>query len=793
MAVITNIISSKFYNRINNGDSMIDNLADFAPNLAGNAGESCRAVIDNEIIIESFSSAQNVFTVNQPSPGSDFILTQELLNFTDEGFKAGDRFSFERYYDLGPQTFTGDIVSINRDGRDIQFTLNTGSVTPGFNTTEYGIRRIFLGQEYKGAVLNFGLIENNETTNYLNKTTGEEQQYYFINDSGLESGTNVGTPKGVYNSWVTNAMNLLTSGIGTTKLRVEIFHNFIINPYYREGESDDISNGILRPEYDNGNSLKYVWQCNLREEIVNPNSELTFGDSETNGSVGDFGENFNGLDNNYAIQSIDYTDVISGDIVESLQIGKKTRIRINVTKIGGIEPATRFGLIHSYLPAQAEYTNTRTFFRQNLIYSELYHTDSDPISTGATEIKSLNSTINAGVLEITAEIEFAVEQQLRLLDTSEYLLTVSISDPNLSAASSDRVNLVAQLSNYTSASNVDELVSVNSFGFLQLGQQKGDLPSPSLETWNEDGLLANVDFKIDLAKNAFINSLQMLLVAHNEQQNSFFQLDSFDFPLGSGVISNGVQEFNIDQERGYPLGTADAFNEVSFKTGMPISNFQGYELFIAQKIAWEDWIRNLNADTVFFNNTKPNDNLNFLSSNYSQLEGYKVKMLMRIGLSGVDNLGKDIVGISNQFSQEIVVSDYNEDKLNTPFVWSAQFKTFTEDGTQELGLTDARLNLLSGQNTLFRIIWTNSIAPVTDIAGILAVNRIQQENDSGKQIFELSNDGVSPILVTNPLKGISGNYLAPYIQGGQVYCDVIIDASRIAPNTAYKLSGKINL
>ena len=800
MAVITNIVEQRFLNKINNGDDFTLNTGDNAQNFVGNVAEPCKVTLIFDVKIEAFASSSDAWAFTNID-GTNGRFEKQIGNFIDEGFKVGDEFRQQNFFDASNTfVFQAQITSFEKGGEIMEFTVTAGALpSTGTVNPNDGIRRFFASGELKAFVYRFGLIENNETTNYINKVTGESQEYYGSQDAGLAPPVQ-GIPKGKFKSWVTGEVILSQSVTSTVEPRFVVNHEFIINPYYRQGEEDDIINGITRPEYANDNSLKYVWECSLREVISNPNFEIIASNEDTLGSTGDFGENFNGKENDYSINSITYTDIQTGQPVETLQIGKRTRVDIVVvsSKNNISVNVQRTGVFHSYLPTQEEYTNTiLTDFKDNFIYDELYYSDGVlPISMGNGVIKTLATGIggaNTNIMGITIEIEFSLEQQLRLNDDSQFIIGVNIADPTISAANSNRVMLVADLRNYTSVSNVDELVNVNSFGFLQLGQQKGDVPSPSLEAWNEDGLLANVDFNIDLGKNAFINSLQMLLVAHNEGQNSFFELDSFDFPLGSGVVSNGVQEFNIEQEKGYPLGTADNFNEVSFKTGAPVGLFQAYEIFIGQKIAWEDWLRNLNADTVFFDNTKPNDNLNFLSSNYSRLEGYKVKMLMRIGLTGVDSLNKPITGISNQFSQEIVVSDYDEDKINTPLVWSAEFKTFTEDGIQELGLTDARLNLLSGQNTLFRIIWTNLIAPVTDITGILAVNRIQQENDSGKQIFELSNDGISPIFPTNPLKGVSGDYLAPYIQGGKVYCDVIIDASRIAANTAYKLSGKINL
>jgi hypothetical protein len=115
-----------------------------------------------------------------------------------------------------------------------------------------------------------------------------------------------------------------------------------------------------------------------------------------------------------------------------------------------------------------------------------------------------------------------------------------------------------------------------------------------------------------------LNSLEFALVAFNTVTNSYFTLDAPYFINTAGaVVSGGVQQINITQSRGYTGLFDENFNRVEVRAGAKVGDLQAYNFLFSQKIRWQDWLNNPNADTIFFDNTKPQNNLNFKSSNYS--------------------------------------------------------------------------------------------------------------------------------------------------------------------------------
>ena len=78
---------------------------------------------------------------------------------------------------------------------------------------------------------------------------------------------------------------------------------------------------------------------------------------------------------------------------------------------------------------------------------------------------------------------------------------------------------------------------------------------------------------------------------------------------------------------------------MKLETKENIAGFQYYEGVLGQKISWQDWIQNDNVDTVFFDNTKPNDNLNLKASNYSNLNDYSIRLALIMSVDGINDLG----------------------------------------------------------------------------------------------------------------------------------------------------------
>jgi hypothetical protein len=183
-------------------------------------------------------------------------------------------------------------------------------------------------------------------------------------------------------------------------------------------------------------------------------------------------------------------------------------------------------------------------------------------------------------------------------------------------------------------------LTFDKFDLLVHNQVLGvDTGSIFANAWNEDGLLLDFAFSLDLAKQAFISQLALKLVAFKSADESYFELDRYTIDCSNFPIADGSQQLQVDTTRGYNLATGDQFNFVKLETGAKVGSVQSYTGSFGQKITWQDWLANLDVDTVFYDDTQPNNNRNQKASNYSGLEGYQIKIIAEATLTGIDDLG----------------------------------------------------------------------------------------------------------------------------------------------------------
>jgi hypothetical protein len=261
-----------------------------------------------------------------------------------------------------------------------------------------------------------------------------------------------------------------------------------------------------------------------------------------------------------------------------------------------------------------------------------------------------------------------------------------------------------------------------------------------------------------LSKDSVLNNIEFVLVAFNTVTNSYFTLDSSYFINTSGaVISNGIQQIVMSQSRGYTQLFDENFNRIEVSTGARVGDLQSYSFLFGQKIRWQDWLNNPNADTVFFDNTKPKDNLNFKSSNYSGLQDYQVKMVVIGRTSGTDDLGREGNGFDTFAGGNITVKDYG---ISDVAYTVSDVATFDPDT-----LVNLNGSILSDKPTLLESRFSTGAAP--SLNNKLILHRYEKTKQLGNVLPEieatLSIDGtdlVGQTLLDSSLfeQGVAYNF-----------------------------------
>lgn len=781
MPVRIDVYDFKCFNQLRNGVNFDQNLSEFTPNLVGNVGERLKISFSANFGYQAVSSASDNWIL-----GDDFI-ERSSGNFIDDGFNIGDEFDYFTQFVLENFEFSAVVDTISSDGKRITFTVTVSSVkSQGEGIDQAGIIVDTFGDNpHTAAFLKFGLIENSEQFNFVSKVSGNEQIYYAgdlikTTASNLSDMISLGRLK----DWQTGTAKavFLNASPESRRSQYNFEHEFILNPYYIVGYLTFLQNDTIPALFDGSFSLKYAFEIEFRKTLTDILSSKTYSEEKILGVTGWFNENFNGFNNLYEIKSISYNDSFTNDQLDGISINSSTTITYRIAKKDDIVDnniSISFGI--SYLPtSRDEYTDVETSFEDNFLYDNIVLSNPATSNTGTNIIKQINYAIIDNEAVVQVVIEYDVLQRLKLDKSSQYILFTQIEDATKSAGNSDRVQLLLDLNNYTDLNFVEGFVSFNDYTyFIHSQDPQTDPGSFSLnQVINEDGLVLRSSFGIDTSKEVFINAIQLKLIAFNKDQNSFFELDSYDIDLSSQTITANVQEFNIEASRGYVLADDDPFNIVELKTGSRVVDEQFYDYTFPQKIRWQDWQRNDNVDPVFFDPDKPNENLNFKSSNYSDVNGYSIRIATIINVTGFDDLGRRVSGSQTFFGGELKIQDYN-----SSLDYSGLIETLDPDTLSPLGGGV----LYNGKNTIFRTTY-NKLLPVDPV--FYAIHRIEVNEAIGDGISELSSVVDPPI--NNLLIPLEGETLLKVTEtGSQVITECQIDGSRVEEGINYKLSARL--
>lgn len=800
-----NITEQKVFNQFKNGKAFTDNLADFTRNLTGSVMEKIRISTTYEVQVIKKLGQPNAPRQHTTSfDGNTLIIDKnDNVNWNADGFFVGQTVFIIAEGGGSTQTNANRFIT-KIVGDTIEINAGFGSYPPPIGPDPN--YTILLQTPLRAIQFNFGLIENDDNFSAISLVTESSMGYY-----GVEIGAAGGVPGfptwgrqtnfvdldplGKFKDFVTGSARARFVGgnSNNTSQTFEVEHDLVIAPWYLEGQLDDLLNGTL-PDYLEGtNSLKYVTQSEFREVLNDPNRSYSSQEDQTLGSVAGFGESFNGFNNFYNVDSISYEEEATGNSADGILLGSRTKITIVVSKEGGtLVNGDRFGVYISFLPSESDYIGTEdTNMLENFLYDNDLNIAGGPPSAGSDFIKSMSSTVAAGIMTIEVEVEYSLSQQSYLAaqlaaDNGKFLIGVQSGDNALPSGNSDRVTNLGDLRDYDESADIPGLAEVNNLQiyppneFIGVGEGFTDG-----FLWPEDGIVATFDFDINKNKNAVINTLEFAILALNLITDEEFILDSFQIDLSQVVFQGINQQADVETTRNYILKNGSQFNLIQFKTGALAAGIQTYECIYAQKVPWQDWIENLDVAPVFYDNTKPNNNLNNKASNYSNINDFFIRLAVISNLAGTSELG--VSGNTNYeiVSPAIQINDYTEDGQPIP-EWSGVIETFRESNMENLNGA-----ILTGENTVFRCTWTNSNGPVVSLDDLWAIHRIEETQQPGYAIEELGN--LDDFPSGQKLIPVFGNpLLLLYLDSGNVVTECLIDGSQVSSNVEYNISARLH-
>ncbi len=770
------ITSRKFFNQLKNGVAFGSNLTDYTTNLTGSIGETIQAKF--AVQVDWYAAAINGDSFTVTSSGH---ITRLYNSFLDDGFAIGDTFDYCPDLAGGTVVFNGTVTFVS--DRDLYYTVNSGTPpTVGTTQTDKYIRGLTAldALQYK-----FGLIENDEALNFVNKVTGQEQCYY-VSNIGSSSAVPI---NGVMN-WETGSLNVTTSGYTNTYYQnYEIIHTFVILPYWAPNYDQHLTDGTNPPLFSGSFSPKYVCEMDFRTVFSNPNGAKVGDDQYNRGSVGWFDENFNGLASNWSIDSITYHDAL-GNAVDGIQSAAVTRVQIFSKSANPAPTSDRWALFVGKATAPASVDLTKYF-------SELYLFNSVVADIGAAAadndyMKNYRSYYDSADTIITVfDVDFSAPQKSQLSTGDKYIIGVIFDDSTLLSKASDKVMLLADWKDFVVDNDASGLLEWEDCRYYNHTQIYPDT-TPDLSKsqhdykgWIEDGILNNFKFRMDLSKGSILKSLSVSFVAYNTLDDSYFPIQTHDFNLAYGTVApiGGYDAFQMDisSTRGFNLPTGDQFNLVKFKSDTRLygTNLY-YDVVLGMKIDWQKWIKNDAVDPSFLNLSELFKGFNQYSAQYKS--GY---WELRFLYTAVVGNGIAITTYE-QLSPEITIRKYDVDGY-TPPRWVGVITTHTEDGTANI-----TPYVLSNAKTLFKTVWTwnTSYGVMADnFQQYVGIHRIEPHySPSSNSIEEFSSLRFN---LNEKLKPVSGSTLLKVTVGvNTITTECLIDYKELE-KINYKLSSRL--
>lgn len=777
MAIQFRQIDFKLYDQLRNGNNFAFNTQYFKNNLAGYVGGKYKAQIDLSVSISYNTNKEGQTVIIDLTNG---WLEVNGVDWVREGFKIGMDcfFNFDDTDSVHDDIIGCTITDIDQDRVYFNITFDSRAGRTKFLYTKadnIDILNFYSVDVYTDYEYSFGFVENSDDYSNNSLLTNASQTYYGeIKTPGLST---FGQPKGQNKDWQSGLiiMNDLTQNdvldiygnILKVETKYKVTHEFLLNPFYKEGDISNLTNpnGVIPPDYLIGDaSLKYVYEAKLKNEISDPNDVVIVKESTELGSTAYYNENYNGFNNNFKISNVKYNN---GDL-DGINPNETTTVTFDVESLNGVELDTAYaGLYVFKCTEETDYTNTTsTNLEQNFLYDSLVTSST---TTGTGIIKTLSfASQTLTKRTVTATLSYTQAEQLKIEEGDFFALTIAVTSD---LTSNDDVNLLVDVKEYDTTVDIQGLATMPKFDLSPFEGGEFD----SIRAFNEDGINAVCQLVLDRTKDAFLNSLDFKLIAYKPTTAEYFDLDSINIPY-TEIISNGVQQINYESNRGYPDSITFDKDRVLFKTNSSNASSTTFDIEVGQKINWKDWVYNRFADTGFYDNSKPNNNLNYKSSNYSDVDGYEIRLAVLANIYGVDDLGRSGDTDYLFLSQKIEVKDYDSnDELD------GQIQLLDSENLTDLGGSPR-----SDKDTIFKVVWYDQTLNEDNIYAL----RIERNDNTGNALFELTSFQDYEGGILKPFDGL--NRLKIEQVGTSIEVSCLIDYTKLVSNVSYNLSARIS-
>jgi len=796
--------------------------------LLGNSGDWQEVIIRFEASVRFDANDQE--SVNIDIKNKTFVLNNGR-KWSDYGFDIGDlvTLQYTRTQDgAAPNDVSVTFTIINLFGSTLEHdrTFNSSfveTVLPTNRGTTAIINVSFRTEKQpQGLKFRYSHITNedsdsNNLASFIDGSVGEfsfpgldlvaNGQEREMNPDGIQSGMAIdgATVKPISNS----------GGVYT----YEVTARFMIASFFEQ--PSDLEDGTIPPILFGTGSLTDNFEIIVFPEWNNPNTVIMndLNNTQRLGNTGWFNENFNGLDNEFTIESLKYFDE-DGAEVDTLDYARPITAEITVSGIQNLSASTELGFGFAWIPQnEDDYFNKETPFHKNLF-----------VNTGRVYDDGVNDSFNLGesVAGITYEgfstsdarmdVEAAdgsmfqvagtdsVVLKAKFIPTPEfvgffdarnendrnYILWISVADHSERINFSDRVSLLAHYAALTKTIPPAGPFPGMTNKFIEHPQDDFVAGAEKYFGFVEDDVLTRIQFQVAQADDLFIQAMTFGYQVVNETTGDAYLLEEIPVVLDQfPKDSSGAQQLAFDGTRGFRLvpGNNKNWVKVERDTGNDSAGMFGYKAFFAAKLRWEYWLSKDDVPEEFFNIALENNGQhnNWLDYLRAEPQGtYRIDFFVQTDAIEDGELKR----YTNEY--EIDFRGYDE---NTNIETTHEYFKDSDNTLLNIGAdpdTGAPLGvILSDDRTRIEITYTN-LTEDFDIQKMYGV--ITLEIDRGPGLLEhrqLSSQWASES--GNPLIPLDGETRLKFeqISPRVVKTSCLVDPALLEQVLRYKITGRI--
>lgn len=775
-----------------------------------NVGEPIK--ITHDIAVETFAinSTDNEMILNNKNgyltTGTECWVTGG--NFGE--FNVGDEVQVANYF---TNTINGSAFIVEKlSPSEIKLSANPASWSPNTSGTQdvFSIKKKPTAIYYK-----WNFIENGDASTFLSLIDGTEQ---VAVKSGLDPAlSNTYTMQMLGSKpYQLGTIQIVEAGLATNPIyssRFTIIHDTRITPIMLASQWDDLLNGIAPDTFFNQNCLKGVFYFESRYSLTNPNDVQALLDENVLGNTGWFNENFNSGLTNYSINGLLWKQTSPFVTIPScqLKVGNASKFEFyinNTTSSPFSNNNTELILNFAKAPNfESEYQSNNRDMLHNFVWeSKKIKASTTPTTVngdnysdaGLRSLKSIKATyINATQIKIEGEIDM-LQQAVDVFNESDeprYLFFVVIQNHTLTGEISDRVTLMIESSPFYFKVDFPDLIIFYAFKIIPHDIANYTDSFILRDVFVEDELVGYCEFHprtYDLGlgpvSQEFIRATGRV-IAYNTSTNARFTLETNTINVSNTPVINGLQYFNITQNRAHHVPVNEIRKPIRFYYDTVANKYVFAYPYIND---WSYWQPLQGVNNYFFDTIEPNNGLNKDWLNYSDgtwKVGFELEIAMKV--NDVPALYSSKM-LYDMFDRNLPPGASSGDGGVETVSW--YIKTFDSDSLTELVDGTGKKYILGYKSTLVKCYFENGLSGYDDsqLTVVVGLEVYEEGGVNGKRRMSSRYDSDNDTWFM-PLSGETRVKTTVLTSGPDaVLAEVLIDNTLININkNKYKITARL--